>query len=309
MILLGGAAYSSTYDIIVAQDGSGNFTSIQEAINSVRGVMAERKTIFVKNGIYHEKIVVPTHVTNLTLIGENVDSTIIVWNDQANIILPGEKTKMGTFRTYTLLVQGLGFIAKNLTIENNAPQIGQAVSLQVEGDKAEFYNCRILGFQDTIYLGSETCRAYFEGCYIEGTTDFIFGSATGYFESCEIHSKKDSYITAPSTPQSKEYGLVFHKCNLTADSVITKVFLGRPWRPYGQSVYVDCNMAGHIRPEGWDNWRNPENEKTARFIEIESKGAGANPTARAKWAKTDKVDKYVLRKVLAGCDGWKPVGK
>lgn len=297
------------YDIVVALDGSGNFTSIQEAVNSVRGMMAERKTIFIKNGIYKEKVVVPTHVMNLTIIGEDKFKTVLTWADHANMPTPGTDKKMGTFRTYTLLVQGHGFRAQNITIENNAPQLGQAVALHVEGDKAMFVNCRVLGYQDTIYAGSETSRQYYQDCYIEGTTDFIFGSSVAFFQACQIHCKKDSYITAPSTPQYKKYGFVFNECTISADSTITKVFLGRPWRPYGSSVFLSCTMSSCVRAEGWDNWKNAENEKTARFYEYNNTGEGAWKTGRVNWAK--KLSKcmaksYSAKKVLAGCDNWNP---
>jgi pectinesterase len=302
-------AYAKKYDIVVAQDGSGNFTTVQAAINSVRAVMAERKTIFIKKGTYREKVVVSTDVINVTLIGEDRDSTIITWADHANIIPPGAEKKMGTFKTYTLLVQGHGFHAVNLTIENNAPQLGQAVALHVEGDKAIFVNCRILGNQDTIYVGSQTSRQYYKNCYIDGTTDFIFGSGTAYFDKCEIHSKKNSYITAPSTPQDNPYGLVFNRCKLTADSTITKVYLGRPWRPYGETVYVKCELGKHILPAGWDNWRNPENEKTARFAEVGNTGPGADLSGRVAWSQQVcgcKANYYTPKEILKGCDKWNP---
>ncbi len=299
------------YDIIVAQDGSGNFTTVQEAINSVRGEMQERKVIFIKKGTYKEKIVVPTQAMNITLLGENRDQTIITWDDHANITLPGATKPMGTFKTYTVMVQGHGFHAENLTIENNAPQLGQAVALHVEGDKAVFINCRFLGNQDTIYAGSQTSRQYYKNCYIEGTTDFIFGPATVYFDQCTIHSKKNSYITAPSTPQDKKFGFVFYECKLTADDTINKVYLGRPWRPYGQSVYIKCEMGSHIRPEGWDNWRNAENEKTARFVEIDNTGAGADTSKRVGWAKIlepSAVKEYSLKEVFKNSEeSWNPV--
>ncbi len=297
------------YDIVVSKDGSGNFTSIQEAISSVGAMMTERKTIFIKNGIYNEKIIVPTHCLNISLIGENKDSTIISWADHANMPIPGTETKMGTFNTYTLLVQGHGFRAENICIENNAPQLGQAVALHVEGDKTVFVNCKILGNQDTVYAGSETSRQYYNNCYIEGTIDIIFGSATAYFDKCHIHCKKDSYITAPSTPEYKAFGFIFNNCIMTADSTITKVYLGRPWRPYGNSVFVTCSLGDFIAKEGWDNWHNPENEKTARFIELGSTGPGANNYDRVAWAKPIcdcKASYFSVKKVLSGYDKWNP---
>lgn len=284
-------------DITVAQDGSGDFTSIQEAILSVRAEMGHRTNIHVKKGVYKEKIVVPTWCINVSLIGEDRDSTIIEWNDHANMQIDGKK--MGTFRTYTIKVQGHGFRAENLTIANNAPLLGQAVALHVEGDQAVFVNCRIIGNQDTIYAGSATSRQLYDKCEIEGTTDFIFGPATCFFDKCVIRSKKNSYITAPSTPEDKKYGLVFNECKLIAADGIHKVYLGRPWRPYGASAFINCEMDSHICPEGWDNWRNAENEKTARFIEIGSKGSGANDKARVKWAKTSgKAKDYTRKKVI-----------
>jgi pectinesterase len=297
------------YDIVVAQDGSGNYKTVQEAVSAVRAMMPERKIIFIKKGIYHEKVVIPTYCINISLIGEDRDSTVITWNDHANMPIPGTDTKMGTFKTYTLLVQGHGFKAQNLTIQNNAPQLGQAVALHVEGDQAVFVNCKLLGNQDTYFAGSKNSRQYLKNCYIEGTTDFIFGPATVYFESCEIHSKKDSYITAPSTPQDQEFGFIFHNCKLTADSTITKVYLGRPWRAYGMSAYIKCELGKHILPAGWDNWRDPNNEKTARFIEMGSTGPGADTSQRVKWAPhvcDCKAKEFSPKKVLKGCDNWLP---
>lgn len=300
---------SVKYDILVAQDGTGDFTTIQEAVNSVRAMMDKRKTIFVKNGVYHEKLVVPTHVINLSIIGEDKLKTVISWADHANMPIPGTTKKMGTFLTYTLLVQGHGFRAENITIENMAPELGQAVALHVEGDKAVFVNCRVLGFQDTIYTGSETSRQYYQNCYIEGTTDFIFGSSTAYFQTCQIHCKKDSYITAPSTPKYKKYGFVFNQCSITSDSNVTKVFLGRPWRPYGASVFLYCKLDSCVLAAAWDNWRNAENEKTARFYECKNTGPGSWRTGRASWARNlpgRKAKCYTPKKVLAGCDKWDP---
>lgn len=297
------------YDIIVSQDGTGDFRTIQEAIFSVRAEMQERKTIYIKNGVYREKVVVPTWAMNVTLKGESRDGVIIRWSDHANMPWAETGKKMGTFRTYTLLVQGHGFTAENLTIENDAPELGQAVALHVEGDRASFINCRIIGNQDTIYAGSEKSRQYYENCYIEGTTDYVFGAATAWFENCTLHCKKNSYITAPSTPIYKDYGFIFHHCTVESNHEITKVFLGRPWRPYGMSVWIDCQLGSCIREEGWNNWRNPDNEKTARFAEYGSRGEGAKVEGRVKWAKTGSKKegkKFTIEKVLGGCDHWNP---
>ena len=191
---------------------------------------------------------------------------------------------MGTFRTYTVRVDGTDITMRNLTIENNAEQLGQAVALHTEGDRLNFVNCRFLGNQDTIYTGGKRTRLNFSGCYIEGTTDFIFGPATAMFTGCEIKSKRNSYITAASTPEDVETGYVFIDCDLTAADGVDKCYLGRPWRPYAMTAFINCRMGSHITADGWDNWRNPDNEKTARYSEHGSTGPGANPDGRAAWS-------------------------
>lgn len=272
-------AFALNYDIVVAKDGSGNFKTVQEAITSIRDFRPEGRTvIYIKNGVYKEKVLLPTHKTQITLLGENRDSTIITWDDHANI------NKMGTFKTYTFLVMGNDIIFENLTIENNAPQLGQAVALHVEGDRIRFVNCKFLGNQDTIYLGREGARAYFKNCYIEGTTDFIFGPSTAWFEECSIHCKRNSYITAASTPANIKYGFIFNKCTVTTAPNVTKMYLGRPWRAYAMTVFMECNLPETITPAGWENWGKPDNEKTARYFEYKNTGPGANIAGRAKWS-------------------------
>lgn len=245
--------------IVVARDGTGEYRTIQEAVEAVRAFMDYTVTIYIKDGLYKEKLVIPSWVKNVQLVGESAEGTIITYDDHANI------DKMGTFRTYTVKVEGNDITFKNLTIENNAAPLGQAVALHTEGDRLMFIHCRLLGNQDTIYTGREGTRLLFTDCYIEGTTDFIFGPATALFERCTIHSKRNSYITAASTPENVEFGYVFKNCKLTAAPGVTKVYLGRPWRPYASTTFLNCEFGSHIRPEGWDNWRNKENEKTAQI--------------------------------------------
>ena len=220
--------------IVVSRDGTGNFRTLQEAIESARAFMDYTVTIYVKNGVYKEKVIVPSWVENIDIIGEDRDKTIITYDDHANI------NKMGTFRTYTVKVEGSDITFKNLTIENNAAQLGQAVALHTEGDRLKFINCRILGNQDTIYTGAKFTRLYFKDCYIDGTTDFIFGPSTALFEDCIIHSKRNSYVTAASTPKEAKYGYVFKHCKLTAEPGVDKVYLGRPWRPYAYTLFIEC---------------------------------------------------------------------
>ena len=270
--------------IVVSRDGTGNFRTLQEAIESARAFMDYTVTIYVRNGVYKEKVIVPSWVENIDIIGEDRDKTIITYDDHANI------NKMGTFRTYTVKVEGSDITFKNLTIENNAAQLGQAVALHTEGDRLKFINCRILGNQDTIYTGAKFTRLYFKDCYIDGTTDFIFGPSTALFEDCIIHSKRNSYVTAASTPKEAKYGYVFKHCKLTAEPGVDKVYLGRPWRPYAYTLFIECELGKHIVSAGWHNWGKQSNEETARYMEYKNTGEGANASERVAWRKRKLSD-------------------
>jgi len=298
-------AQEKEYDIVVDRNGKGDYRNIQEALDMVRAFDPNgRVTIFIKNGVYKEKLVLHTHLNNVKLIGEDKYKTIINYDDHANI------NKMGTFKTYSFLIQGNDIIIENLTIENSAAQLGQAVACHIEGDRIIFRNCRFLGNQDTIYTGRADCRQYFENCYIEGTTDFIFGPSTCWFEKCEIFCKKNSYITAASTPKNVKYGYIFNDCDVKLAEDVNAMYLGRPWRAYAMTLFMNCNLPKGIKPEGWDNWRNPENEKTARYMEYNNKGEGASTTNRVKWVKilTQKeASEYTIQNAMKGCDGWNPV--
>jgi pectinesterase len=294
--------------LTVAQDGSGDYKTIQEAVNSVRDLSQRRVTIHIKKGVYHEKVVVPSWKTSISLVGESKDSTIISWNDFSG------KGKFTTYTSYTLLVEGNDFIAENLTIENTAGRVGQAVALHVEGDRIIIKNCRIVGNQDTLYAAKENSRQYYQDCYIEGTTDFIFGEATAVFKNCLIKSLVNSYITAAATTQRQQFGYVLIDCKLIADTAARKVFLGRPWRPYAKTVYINCELGSHILPEGWNPWTGdlmfPDKEKTTFYAEYGSKGPGANPSSRIKWSRQltgKEVKQYTLPQILGGRDHWDPV--
>jgi pectinesterase len=266
----------------VAQDGTGDFTSIQSAIDSCKAFPDKRITIFIKNGIYNEKVRVPSWNTRLSIIGESVDKTIISYNDFFAKINRGRNS---TFYTYTLLVEASDFIMENITVENTAGNIGQAVALHVEGDRCVFRNCRFSGYQDTVYAGGKFSRQYFRDCFIEGTTDFIFGEATALFENCTIHCKRDSYITAASTTEGKPFGFVFLNCKLTATDGVTKVYLGRPWRLYARVAFLNCEMGPFISPEGWHNWSENDDLKHVKFKEYNNFGPGADVSQRVVWAQ------------------------
>jgi pectinesterase len=193
------------------------------------------------------------------------------------------------------------FTAENLTFENSAGPVGQAVAMRVDGDRVKFINCRFIGNQDTLYPHGEKSRQHYKGCYIEGTVDFIFGWSTAVFEDCTIFCKKGGYITAASTLEETPNGFIFINCKLTGDGPPDSFYLGRPWRPFAKTVFINCFMDRLIRAEGWHNWGKPEAERTTYYGEYHSTGPGANPAGRVKWSRqlTDEEAKaYTIEKVL-----------
>ena len=267
------------YVFTVAKDGTGDYYNIQDAIDAMRVYPLASITLYIKNGVYNEKIELPANNTDVTFIGENVDSTIITWNDYSG------KGKHTTFTSYTAKISGNRFRAENITFANSAGPVGQALALYVDADKAVFKNCKFLGNQDTIFTSGEQSRQLFTDCYIEGTTDFIFGPATSVFQNCTIKAKTNSFITAASTTPGKPFGYVFLNCKIVADSAVNKLYLGRPWRANAKTVFIKCDLPKAIVPEGWNNWNNPENEKTVFYAEYKSTGEGAAPGKRIKWSR------------------------
>ena len=292
--------------ITVAKDGTGNYKTVQAALDASSSNSKKTTVIYIKKGIYKEVITVDATKNFISLIGEDKNTTIITFNNHAGTQLPNGDT-LNTWTCATAFVYGNNFSAENITFENNAGfTAGQAVALRVEGNRASFKNCRMVGFQDVLFLSGSGVKHFFKDCYIEGTTDFIFGAATAVFKDCHIHSKKNSHVTAASTNSIIPFGFVFFNCRLTADSVTNKVSLGRPWSPTASVTYINCWMGGHIIPEGWNNWRNPANELTARYAEYKSTGPGANPDQRVKWSKQlsdEEVKKYTLKNILGN---WEP---
>ncbi len=304
-------------DAIVATDGSGQFTSVQEAISAAPmrpGDAGPRWVILVKPGTYKERIYVQRERGNILVTGEDPATTVITYDLHAN--LPGPDGKpIGTFRTPTLQVDADGMIWENLTIANAAgepgprssgPAVVQALALRVDGDRVTFRHCRFLGWQDTILVNRG--RHYFADCYVEGSVDFIFGAATAYFDRCHIHCLKDGYITAASTPEGQPDGLVFADCTITGAGGV-QTYLGRPWRNFARTVFLRTEMSDVVRPTGWHNWNKPDAEKTAFYYESGNTGPGARPAARVPWLKpagTGESDRYTPLAVLGGGDGWNP---
>lgn len=298
VVLIVQAQSGIQYKMVVAQDGSGDFETIQSAIDATKAFPDKRITIFIKNGIYNEKVKVPSWNNLLSLKGENVEKTIITFDDYFSKI---DRGRNSTFMTSTLLVEADDFFAENITIINSAGEVGQAVALHLEGNRCVFKNCKILGNQDTIYLTGENSKQLFTNCTIEGTTDFIFGSATAVFSECKIVSKKDSYITAASTEKGKPFGFVFLNCQLISNGDVHKVYLGRPWRSYAKTAFINCSLGEHIRAEGWHNWGKTEAESTTFYAEYKNTGAGSKTNKRIKWShqlKDKEAKKYTFEEIL-----------
>jgi pectinesterase len=283
------------YIFTVAKDGSGDYKYIQDAIDAMRVYPLATITLYIKNGVYNEKIQLPSDNTDVTFIGESVEKTIINFNDYSG------RGKLTTFTSYTAKISGNRFTAENITFQNSAGTVGQALALYVDADKAVFKNCRFLGNQDTIFASGENARQLFTDCYIEGTTDFIFGPSTAVFQNCTIKAKSNSFITAANTTPGKKYGFVFLDCTIIADSSVNKLFLGRPWRAWSKTVFFRCQLPKVITPEGWNNWNNAENEKTVFYAEYKNTGDGADFSKRLPWTKqlTDKEAKeYKLENIF-----------
>lgn len=292
------------YDFVVAKDGSGNFTTIQEAINAVPDFRKKETTIFIKNGVYKEKLVLAESKTLVTFLGASVDSTIITYDDynQKKNIFGEDKGTSGSSGFY---IYGPGFSAENITFSNTAGPVGQAVAVSVAGDMVKFKNCRFLGFQDTLYTYGRESRQYYHHCYIEGTVDFIFGSSTAVFDSCTIYGKRGGFYTAASTPENKKYGYVFLDCKITGDAPANSFYLGRPWRPFAKTVFIRCYLGNQVIPEGWNNWSNRANEKTTYYAEYKNAGPGAETGKRVPWAHQltdEEANQYTLNKILSGWD-------
>jgi pectinesterase len=293
----------SVADVVVAADGSGNFKTVQAAVDAAPG--DARYVIRIKPGVYKEHITIPTEKRFVSLIGEDAKTTTLTFDLYAAV--PGDDGKpIGTFRTASTVIQADDFVAENITFENSAGNkgtvAGQAVALAVFGDRAAFRNCRLIGWQDTLLVNAG--RQYFENTTIEGAVDFIFGASTVWFENCRIVCKGRGYITAASTPQDQPYGYVFSRCKISGEAGVT-TYLGRPWRDFAAVVFLNTEMSDVVRAEGWHNWDKPEREKTSRYAEYKSKGAGANPSGRVSWSRQlsdQEAAKITLQSVLGGWD-------
>jgi pectinesterase len=291
--------------LVVAADGTGQYKTVQEAINAVPQTTspANPAVIRVKPGTYKELLYIQREKHFVRLIGDDAAQTVLTYDLNANLTGPNGKP-IGTFRTASTVIDADDFTVESITFENSAGPVGQALALRVDGDRVVFRHCRFLGWQDTILLNRG--RQYFEDCYIAGHVDFIFGGATAFFERCHIHCLRDGYITAASTPEHAPFGFVFSHCKITGEAPTVKTYLGRPWRPFASVIFLDTEMSDVVRPAGWHNWDQPERERTARYAEYNSRGPGANPRARVKWARQltrAEAQAITIEKVLGD---WRP---
>jgi pectinesterase len=284
---------------IVSKDGSGDFKTVQEAFNALPDSSSEIIHVFIKKGVYKEKLVLPSSKINVMILGEYRDSTMLTYDDFSGRII-GQDT-LTTHNSCSFRIDADGFTARNMTFQNTAGTVAQAVAVEVNSDKVSFFDCRFLGNQDTYYTNS-IGRIYMKNCYIEGTTDFIFGKSIAVFDNCKIHSKKDSYVTAASTPEGFRFGYVFRNCILTADTGIHDVYLGRPWRDFARIAFIQCYLGGHILPEGWHNWNKPWREKSAYYAEYRCIGPGSERSGRVSWSyelSDEQAKQYTLEKIFA----------
>jgi pectinesterase len=288
----------------VAADGSGQFKTVQAAVDSVPANNAQRVVIQIKPGTYKERIQVPREKPQITFRGEDAKTTVLTYDWSANTESNGKK--VGTSGSCSTLINGTDFVAEKITFENTAGEVGQAVALKFNSDRGVFRDSRFLGWQDTLYVHDR--RVYFKDCYIEGRVDFIFGKSTAVFDGCTIHSKNGGYITAAATPQEVPFGFVFLNCKLTGEGA--PALLGRPWRPYAAVAFVKCDLGPHIKPEGWQHWNDQTDpQETARFSEYQNTGPGAKPDARVNWShqlSDEEAKKYTIETILAGDDHWDP---
>ncbi|WP_460575536.1 pectinesterase family protein [Hymenobacter coalescens] len=293
--------------LTVAADGSGTHLTVQSALDAVPKGNTSPITIFIKKGTYKEKLNLGKKQNFVKLVGESLEETILQYDDYNGRVVEGATEPLGTSEASSFRVFADDFSAENLTFQNTAGLAGQAPAMWVYGDKAQFRNCRFLGYRDTLYVYGYGSRQYYKNCYIEGTTDYILGAGTAWFEDCTLFCKpKGTCIMAPSTPDTVTFGYVFQRCKIVGDAPEASYFLARPWKPFGKAVFLNCEMSAVIKAKGWDHWGKEENKQDAFFAEFKSKGPGAAPKQRALWSKQLNPQQAALYTPAAAMHGWDP---
>ncbi len=291
------------YNLTVAKDGSGNYTTVQAAIDAAPTNGTSAYTIFIKNGTYKEKITVASNKTFITLIGESVANVILTYDDYSGKPMPGGGT-FGTSNSASTTINATDFTAINITFENTTGESPQALAINVNNDRCAFKNCRFLGGQDTLLANNAGKKQYYKQCYIDGTVDFIFGNATAVFDDCTIYPKTresgtgNSYITAANTPSGQTYGYVFRNCTINMNRGVTQYFLGRPWQnstgsavPFSENkvVFLNTTMSGSVvNSLGWSIWDAGTQTNLITFAEYQSvttSGTAVDVSSRVAWSK------------------------
>ncbi len=297
---------SAAIDLVVAQDGTGDHLTVQAAIDAVPDNQGTRTVLFIKKGVYREKVTIPSTKKNLTIIGEDAESTVIVWDDYAGKIVEG--IELNTFTSQTIQIEADDFMAMNITFENDARPDGtgdgQNVAVAAYGKRNVFLHCKMIAWQDTYYSGSDD-RHYLKDCFIEGAVDYIFGHTTVIFDSCQIHTVRSAgYITAASTKEDYLFGYVFFNCRLTAPPEVAGVYLGRPWKTYAQTVFFQCIEYENINPLGWHVWGG--REETCFYAEYKCSGPGSDTTSRVDWSHqltSAQAADYTLENIFSAASG------
>ena len=321
---------------IIAKDGSGDFTSIQAAIDAIPGGGRKPTILLLRMDEYHERVIV--NKDNVRIIGEARDRTVITNSACAKDKSP-DGTERGTFLSFTMLVTGNNVEVENLTIRNDAGDgrvVGQAVAVYAAGDRGVWRNCRMIAHQDTLFCGPlmqkvtdfiapyvsraeyvesvgdcplTHSRQYFEDCYIQGDVDFIFGPYRCWFERCTLFmNARGGLYTAANTPEDQPYGMVFHRCFLTGECPDGMAYLGRPWRRFARTVFLECTMDAHVSPLGFNDWDTVK-VVTERYAEWRTLGDRADQSTRHPKQKrmTDaEAAVYTIPEVISGYDGWRP---
>ena len=264
--------------------GGGDFRTVQECFDALPSKPDGWRTVRILPDTYREKVTLDVYKDRVRIVGVGGPEKVrIVWNDHTGKVVDGYE--MTTYDTWTVSIQADDVWLEGLTIENDAGRVGQAVALETRGDRIRVENCRLIGNQDTFFTKGYVSRIYVADSYIEGTTDFIFGPSIVLFDRCRIHGKADSFITAASTTERNLYGYVFRDCLVTADPLVERLYLGRPWKSTARTVWIRCELPAAICPEGWRDWHDAARKGDVFYAEYGCYGPGADRAERVAWSR------------------------
>lgn len=297
-------------DVVVAKDGSGNYKTVNEAVAAAPDKSKSRYVIYVKKGIYKEKVDIGKSKQNIMLTGDGMDATIITGS--LNVI-----DGATTFSSATVAAVGFGFMAQDIGFQNTAgPEKHQAVALRVGADQSVINRCRIDAYQDTLYTHNQ--RQFYRDCYITGTVDFIFGNAAVVFQNSNIVARKPmdnqkNMLTAQGrTDLNQNTGTSIQNCDVYASTDLypvrgtIKTYLGRPWKEFSTTVFMQSKIGDHIDPAGWAEWNGDFALKTLYYGEYMNRGPGAGTSGRVKWpgyhviTNAAQASKFTVAQLIQG---------